>query len=200
MRRYFILAALLAIPSHAHAQAIPKTLSCAGVFAKDTSHARLAAVFGASNVRFMKVQDVHDEVTASVVYPRDARKRLEFHWSDVKGRKQPNSIRIPNGNSIWKTANGIGMGTPLDRILQLHGKPISIMGFGHEVSGRVGFGEGALRTLPGGCTLSLHLGEGPGVPQDAMQKVMGESEFSSDDPNMRALNLRVSILAIEWQH
>ena len=68
MRKFTLFAALYAAPSLAAAQALPSTLSCDGVFARNSSHARLVQVFGAPNVRHMKVTDPYDEVMVSVVY------------------------------------------------------------------------------------------------------------------------------------
>jgi hypothetical protein len=197
MRKLVLLGALCATPSLAAAQGIPTTLSCDGVFAKDSSHARLVKVFGAANVRHMKVTDPYDEVPVSVVYAKDKARRLQFHWSDVKGRKGLSEARVYGDKSPLKTARGIGNGTPLEKIVALNGKPIMIQGFGTEVQGTVNFDGGALEKLPGGCKFGMYLVPGPGAPAPP-DAISGEASFPSDDPHMRAQNLVVGWMIVNW--
>jgi hypothetical protein len=197
MRKLVLLVALCAAPSLAAAQSAPTRLSCEGVFAKDSSHARLVKVFGAANVRHMKVSDPYDEVPVSVVYPKDAGKKLQFHWSDQKGRKSLSEARVYGEKSPLKTAGGIGNGTPLTKLEALNGKPIMIQGFGTEVQGAVNFDGGALEKLPGGCRFGMYLVPGPGAPAPP-DAISGEASFPSDDPNMRAQNFVVGWMIINW--
>jgi hypothetical protein len=197
MRKLTLLVALCASPSLATAQGVPTRLSCDGVFAKDSSHARLVKVFGAADVRHMKVSDPYDEVPVSVVYPKDAAKKLQFHWSDEKGRKQLSEARVYGEKSPLKTASGIGNGTPLAQIEVLNGKPVLIQGFGTEVQGAVNFDGGTLEKLPGGCRFGMYLVPGPGAPAPP-DAISGESSFPSDDPHMRAQNLVVGWMIVNW--
>jgi hypothetical protein len=159
----------------------------------------LRTAFGEANVTYMKVLDVYDEIMVSVVYPSDKKRRLEFSWKDEEARKMPGSIRVRSEHSTWKTNSGIGIGTPLEEVLEQNGKAISILGFGHEVSGKVvDYGGGTLTRLPGGCTLDLYFALGPKLPNPNFDKVTSESAFSSDDPNMRALKLEVMSISIDW--
>jgi hypothetical protein len=195
MRKLALL--LCAAPSFAAAQAVPTKLSCDGVFAKESSHARLVKVFGAGNVRHMKVSDPYDEVPVSVVYPKDKGRKLQFHWADEKRRKTLSEARVYGDRSPLKTAGGIGNGTPLAQVVALNGKPVMIQGFGTEVQGAVNFDGGALEKLPGGCRFGMYVVPGPDapVPPDA---ISGESSFSSDDPHMAAQNFVVGWMIVNW--
>lgn len=197
MRKFTLFAALYAAPSLAAAQALPSTLSCDGVFARNSSHARLVQVFGAPNVRHMKVTDPYDEVMVSVVYPRVETKKLQFHWADEKARKGLSSARVYGARSPLKTASGVGIGVPLAKIVELNGKPISIQGFGTEVQGSVSFDGGKLEKLPGGCRLEIFMVPGPGAPSPP-DEIYGESSFSSDNPHMRAQKLIVGWMSVNW--
>jgi hypothetical protein len=46
-------AAMLALAAASAAAAAPDTLACEGVFARDTTHAKLVEAFGRSNVAFL---------------------------------------------------------------------------------------------------------------------------------------------------
>ncbi|MDF2118892.1 hypothetical protein PY365_25310 [Roseiarcaceae bacterium H3SJ34-1] len=197
MRNLPLLLTLCAVPSLAAAPGLPTKLSCDGVFAKDSSHARLVKVFGATNVRHTKVPDPYDEVPVSVVYPKDNNRKLQFHWADEKGRKILSEARVYGAKSPLKTPGGIGVGTPLAQVVALNGRPVMIQGFGTEVQGAVNFDGGALEKLPGGCRFGLYVVPGPGapVPPDA---ISGEGSFSSDDPHMRAQNFVVGWMIVNW--
>jgi hypothetical protein len=200
--RYVLLATLSALTfapfGEASAQTAPKFLSCTGVFAKDSTHARVVKTFGAKNVRYMDVMDVEGELQkATVVFAKDRKRRLEFHWRETKARRTP-EIRIWADESQWKTEQGIGIGTTLERIVELNGKPFNLSGFGWDYGGiDKGFEGGKLEKLPGGCLISLRFT--PGVRGDeAFRQVIGDETFSSDDPNMRALKPVVQMFSILW--
>lgn len=197
MRKLLLLLALCVTPTLAAAQTAPTRLSCDGVFAKNSSHARLVKVFGASNVRHMKVSDPYDEVPVTVVYPKDAGRKLQFHWTNEKARKGLQEARVYGEKSPLKTASGIGNGTPVAKLEELNGKPVMVQGFGTEVQGAVNFDGGALEKLPGGCGFGLYLVPGPGAPAPP-EAISGEGSFSSEDPHMRAQNLVVGWMIVNW--
>ena len=197
--RIVLIAGVLASPAVAHAQTPPKVLSCEGVFAKDSTHARVVKTFGARNVRYMDVVEAEGEKTkATVVFSGDRKRRLEFHWRESKARRIP-EVRIWSDESTWKTAQGIAMGASLERIVELNGKPFDLAGFGWDYGGiSKGFAGGKLETLPGGCWLSLGFSASTGAPDEAYSKVTGDETFSSDDPNMRAVKPKVTTITIGW--
>ena len=58
----------------------PGTATCDGPFAKDTSHDKLVATFGASNVAFEETRTGLEEEAqlATILYPRDPGRRLKI--------------------------------------------------------------------------------------------------------------------------
>jgi hypothetical protein len=61
---------MLVLAAASAAAAAPDTLACEGVFARDTTHAKLVEAFGRSNVAFLEIDgDRGARVKASVVYP-----------------------------------------------------------------------------------------------------------------------------------
>lgn len=203
MRHILFTSALTALafaaPGEASAQTAPKFLSCAGVFAKDSTHARVVKTFGAKNVRYMDVMGVEGEMEkATVVFPNDRKRRLEFYWRETKARRIP-EVRIWADESTWRTTEGIGMGMSIERIVELNGKPFDLSGFGWDYGGiSKGFTGGKLDRLPGGCLLTLGFNASHDAPGEAYDKVTGDETFSSADPNMRAVKPKVMTITIGW--
>jgi hypothetical protein len=60
-------------------------LGCEGPFAKDASHAKLVAAFGAKNVTFKDVDAVEgSKEKATVLFDDDPTKRIVVFWHDEK--------------------------------------------------------------------------------------------------------------------
>ena len=194
-----LLAALLTLtPALALAQAAPTTLSCEGAFARDSDHARVVKIFGAANVAFEKIDGVEgDTLMATVIFGKDAKRRLEIVWKDEKARKNP-FVMAKGKDSDWKTEDGIGSGASVEAIEKLNGKPFKLSGFGWDLGGNVtNLNGGALARRKGGCFLGMTFDPGD-VANPALDKVSGDTEFSSSDRNIRAVKPVVSQITIGW--
>jgi len=104
------------------AAAAPDTLACEGVFARDTTHAKLVEAFGRSNVAFLEIDgDRGARVKASVVYPDEWKRRIYVIWRDEKLRRRPAEIRV-DFRSGWPTVRGLHVGTELAEVEKINGK------------------------------------------------------------------------------
>jgi hypothetical protein len=191
-------AAVLAIAATS-AAAAADTLACEGAFAKDTTHAKLVEAFGRSNVALLDIDgDQGVKVKASVVYPDESRRRIYVVWHDEKLRRRPATIRV-DFRSGWHTVRGLHVGTELAEVEKLNGKAFKLTGFDWELGGRVSNWQGgALAKIPGGCELRLGFNPWADAPDNARDKVSGEKEFLSTDPNMRASRPTVSEIIISY--
>jgi hypothetical protein len=189
----------LALAATSAAAATPDTLACEGAFAKDTTHARLVEVFGKSNVAFAEIDgDQGIKVKASVVYPDESKRRIDVVWRDEKLRRRPASIRV-DFRSDWHTVRGLHIGSELAEVEKINGKIFKMMGFDWELGGRVSNWQGgALAKIPGGCELRFGFNPWADAPDDARDKVSGEKEFLSSDPNMRASKPTVSEIILSY--
>jgi hypothetical protein len=192
-------AAVLAIAATAAAAAAPDALACEGAFAKDTTHAKLVETFGRSNVAFLEIDgDQGVKVKASVIYPDDSRRRIYVVWHDEKLRRHPATIRV-DFKSGWHGARGLHVGSELAEVEKINGKAFKMMGFDWELGGRVSNWQGgALAKMPGGCEFRLGFNPWANAPDEARDKVSGEKEFLSSDPNMRASKPTVSEIIISY--
>jgi hypothetical protein len=191
------LALLLAASA---ANAAPKTpeqiIACSGPFAKGVTHARLVKAFGKRNVAIERVGTGEGEMqTASVVFPRDAARRIEVLWIDEKRRRSPSEIRT-GIESTWRTAHGIRRGMSLQQVEALNGRPFELWGFGFDYGGTsLDWKGGALATQAGGCTLTLRFTMREGADNAGVyigeQSLMSASEaMRKADPVVDAVGLR----------
>jgi hypothetical protein len=105
------------------AVAQPRQVDCRGAFARDSSHIRLAQIFGPDNVTFTDVEGPdNSKIQASVLFPRDPARRLEMLWNNTASRSGTAVIAI-NGKSAWAGPRGAKLGMQLPAIEKLNGKP-----------------------------------------------------------------------------
>ena len=199
MYRLCLIATLALSPALALAQTAPTTLSCDGAFAKDSDYARIVKIFGAANVTDEKIHSVGvGEIKATVIYGKDAKRRLEVVWKDEKARKNP-FVMAKGADSAWKTEDGIGGGASVADIEKLNGKPFKLYGFEWDNGGLVSnFNGGALAKRKGGCFLGLSFSPPDDVGAE-LYKVSGDKEFLSSDRNMRAVKPYLWQITIGWQ-
>jgi hypothetical protein len=182
MIRVLILCLLVTSPAFAGE---PTPIACAGPFARDSSHDRLVAAFGTQNVAFGKVDGPESsEHEATILFGSDPERRLEVTWRE-KTRARPDVVSFSGKG--WLAPQGIRMGTSLDAMIRLNGRPFRISGFGWDNAGLTAFPRGRLATLPGGCRITVRFA--PGVPEPLGRRfapIMGNREVRSDHSLMRA--------------
>jgi hypothetical protein len=170
-----------------------------GPITAKSSLSDLQKSFGTPNVHQEKIYGAEGETYPGVViYPNDPKKRLEIIWKSPapKGETLPGSILIRPGNadteqfeSLWHTANGVTLGTPLKNLETLNGGPFTLAGFDWDYGGIVlSWGDqGKLKDAFQQKGLVLRLGPAKSPPAKAMDAVEGDARFSSDNPNMQAV-------------
>lgn len=163
-----------------------------GIITAATTEADLIAEYGADNVRDEDFYLGEGETEpGTVVFPEDDTKRLMILWSDPATRHGPVAVEISGKGSVWKTADGLGIGSTLTAVEAINGKPFSLFGFEWDYGGRVSdFMGGALGTPEGALQITFQpdYDADPPFPADQMLEVVGDSEFRSDHPVMRALD------------
>jgi hypothetical protein len=105
------------------------------------------------------------------------------------------TIKIKEPGSNWITEDGIKIGTTLDHLVKLNGKPIDFSGFGWDYGGWIfSFGSGKLSKLEGKMGICL------GEPDD----ITGLDEFEGDRDcstrNKKILGKGVKVAEITVYH
>ena len=164
----------------------PRVIACSGVFAKDSSHLKLATRFDSRNVAFTEVDGPEgSRLMASVLFPKDPKRRLEVLWQNEASRSDTHLIVI-NGQSTWTAPKGLRLGLALPALEKLNGKPFRLSGFDQPNGGSaIDWDGGALDRLPGGCRLGIRLVPDAKATEAVRNDVMGK-DFASNDPKMRA--------------
>ena len=170
-------------------------LTCEGPFAKDTTHERLAAEFGAKNVVFKDVDVSSNVLTkATVVFDTDPTRRLVVFWKDEKTRTKPLSITIDTP-STWTGPGGVRNGLTLKDLEKLNGGGFSITGFGGIGGGEASKLGGPFVDLHGDCTLKIRFDPGIANPlPPRFASVTGDVLIASTNLVLR----RVRPQIVQW--
>src|SRR6266545_4454428 len=194
---------MVAVPAAAWAQPAPdqpadaqpapprqpaRAVACSGVFGKESSHLKLAQAFDSRNLTFTEVDGPEgSKLMASVLFPRDPKRRLEVLWHNEGSRSQTNLIVI-NGQSTWTAPKGLRLGLPLVALEKLNGKPFKLKGFDKDNIGPVSDWQGgALGSLTGGCKVGAFLRPDPKSTPEARSGVVATSEYASTDASVKAV-------------
>ena len=174
------------------------TVACSGTFGKDSSHLKLAMTYDSRNITFTDVDANGSKVPASVLFPKDPKRRLEVWWANPAARSDTYLIVI-NGKSDWIAPGGLRLGLNLDQLEKLNHKAFKIKGFDKDGNATVSdWDGGALASLPGGCKSGVSLRAGAKVPADAVTALEADKEYNSADPEMRAVKPAVSEILIGY--
>ncbi len=175
-------------------------LNCAGSFAKDSSHAKLAAEFGDKNVAFKDVELPGNYLEkATVVFDTDPTKRLVVFWNDNKTRAKPKSILV-EAPSRWVGPGGIRNGLALKDLEKLNGGSFSMVAFGGVNGGNVSGLKGPFVNIAGGCTLAPRFEPGIANPlPPRYAAVTGEQTLASTNFMLRRVRAQVSEWRVNYQ-
>ena len=176
----------------------PRQIDCRGAFARDSSHIRLAQIFGPDNVAYTEVDGPdNSKIMASVIFPKDPQRRLEILWNNDTSRSGTQVIVI-NGKSAWSAPRGIKLGTQLAAVEKINGKPFTLTAFAADGSTAADWQGGALLGLQGGCKVGMRFVPDPKAPQDARAQLASSKDLQSSDPSVRAVRPTVAEILIGY--
>ena len=174
--------------------------SGAGPITRQTDESTLIRVFGSANVRRERIQIGEGEtVPGNVLFPADSARRLEIIWADTIGRRFPKRLILRGDSSRWSVANGISLGTTLEQLEKLNGRPFTLAGFGWDYGGVVTDWRGGNLATPLGRSVKLYLSPTPAAQSDPVYPlVLGDKDYASDLPAMRKLKPTVRDIFIDF--
>jgi hypothetical protein len=164
------------------------SVACSGSFAKDSGHLKLAQLFGPQNMDFTDVEgDEGATLKASVIFPKDPKRRLEVIWDDDTRRAGTRLIVI-SGQSTWTAPKGLHLGLPIAALEKMNGKPFKVMGFNKDAEAPVSdWNGGSFATGLGDCQVGLRFKADAKASADARAAITADQEFMSNDPALRAV-------------
>ena len=174
-------------------------IACSGVFAKDSSHTKLASAFQSRNVSNTQVDtNSGGKATASVLYAKDPKRRLEVWWSKPASKSDTHLIVI-NGQSDWIAPGELHLGLTLAELEKLNGKPFKLSGFDKDhVATLSDWGGGTLSALTGGCKVGISLRADPKATAATLSGLPADRAFTSSDASLRAANPTVSEILVAY--
>ena len=173
-----------------------------GPIQSNTSAVDLVKLFGRENVQDIQIEGPEGEsYPGTVIFPNDPAKKLQIVWKDAAAKKSPVEITVSGEKTVWKTSNGLTLGTRLKDLEKLNGGPFTISGFGWDYGGRVvSWENGALTKLfPKTMGLMLDVPANPPPSEKDMKAVSGDKNFKTDNPVLQAVNPWVVEISCNFQ-
>ena len=135
----------------------------------------------------------------TVLYPDDSVRRAEIVWKDTVSRRRPARVILRGTQSKWQVGQGISLGTSLQELERLNGRPFVLAGFGWDYAGVItDWKGGALDSTLAG--IKLYLDPGSAQQQSAAySQVLGDRDYSSDLPAMQQLNPKVAQIFVDFE-
>lgn len=130
------------------------------------------------------------EAKGVVLFPDQPDKRVDFYWDSEVDSLRPSFIRITgdeNGHSVWHTDMGIKIGTPIEEVEALNGRPFLLYGFDWDYGGVVNSWDGGNLPETLGLTFSYTVSEVP-------EYLLGEVILKSNDEKVLAVKPVVSTM------
>jgi hypothetical protein len=168
------------------------------VFAKESTHIKLAMKYDPRNVTYGQVDGPEgSKIPSSILFPNEPRRRLEVMWDQETSRSGTSLIAI-NGKSQWSAPKGIRLGLSLAALEKANGKPFKVSGFDKDGNASVdGWEDGALSKIPGGCKMGIRLAADPKSTPEA-RSAAAEKEYLSSNDAVRALKPTVVEILIGY--
>lgn len=164
-----------------------------GPVTRNTTHQNLAQWFGTSRLTDQSVNIGEGSTQPGTRVDLGSERSFTVIWFD---RTRTKPVEVRNLGSAWQTPQGIRIGTPLNQLQQKLG-PFQLFGFGWDYGGTVVLEGTKLAQYQ--KTLVLRLATAPNAPQRAQndyQAVMGDRKFSSTNPRLKSLGLKVGTMIV----
>ena len=159
-----------------------------GDIAADTTRDKLVELYGAENVADNDYPIGEGEtVAASIIFPGTSREATVI-WAPEKKNEKVDRVVVTGEQ--WLLPDGLRPGDELAEVEQINGAPFMIYGFGWDYGG-VGYFKGGKLDRKVQIWFRPTTEQGPDY-----EKVLGDSLFNSSDAAMRAVDPRITEIAI----
>ncbi len=128
-----------------------------------------------------------------IVLFKESKNRVDLYWDAAMGSDRPSYVSIygKDGQTDWSTPNGITIGTTLEEMQRLNGKPFELYGFGWDYGGYVSDWKGGKLA---GRGLSIRFE--PGAGGEAAMELVGDVTLSSDNPALKSVKASVGEITL----
>ncbi|HPA62842.1 MAG TPA: hypothetical protein PLC67_02690 [Spirochaetota bacterium] len=156
----------------------------------------LIDIFGKNNVFECNIGLSEGESIVGVKVFKDSCNELDILWKDNKFQKIDRII-IREKGTLWKTADGITIGTSISDIIKLNEKDITISGFEWDYAGTlVSWNNGKFENKYAiGKKFAMSF-ESMSRKVNNYESVIGDKQISSDNDVIKSMNLQVASMAV----
>src|SRR6056297_1038595 len=162
-----------------------------GTITRQSTKAEVKELYGENNITSCPISVGEGRVKQGLCVFGGKKNELLIEW---KKNGTPKRITIFGMNTDWKTKSGITVGTSLDKVEEVNGKPFLLTGFGWDYAGRTVSWEDGL--LP--SELQLEFEPSTTLPQEKDRQVMGDQKIRSDYTIIQKKGLKVETMFIRW--
>ena len=164
-----------------------------GPLTAEGAEADLRRVFGSAAVKPGRIHLGEGEFwPGTVLYPDDSLRQAEITWQDTVERRKPWRATVRGRRSVWHVDGQIKLGSTLQELQRLNGKPFNMSGYGWDYGGRVmDWNGGVLDTTlqRNGHRIGFSLDtDSAGQESRARSQISGDRPFSSALPALQQLN------------
>lgn len=172
----------------------------AGPITRMTSEQDLRKLFAERDIERASLYWAEEEYDGTRVYPKEPGKQIEVFWESDTKRDVIRAIRVCGTEpSRWHSAEGITLGVSLGLLERLNGRPFKVRGFWQDGGGFVSSWEGGKLANWEISPVRLGSWTRTRTVDDPRSKDVDLGEYLSTDAKLRALELRVTEMWIEFE-
>lgn len=168
----------------------------AGSIKETTDEKTLIELYGEENVKRKKIHIGEGQFLNGHILFEGKKNECELLW--VEDMKPPvDRLILTSKKGSWHLENGLAVGTTLDELNEINGRPFLFYGFAWDLGGLVISWENGNMNSVANDSLVVYLSvdEDDNIPNE----LIGDSEISSDNPALAELKIIVSKIEILLQ-
>lgn len=166
-----------------------------GPITAESTQATLEERFGKDQVRAGEIPGPEGITLPGLsLFPGQPQKEVSVFLTGTEPKKVSHA-EIAGESSMWKTTQGVTLGTTLEELETLNGRPFEMTGFGWDYGGFVtDWKDGTLE----GLTLRLDAAASD-LPEEESATISGDRTISSDLPALRRAKAHVSQITVLFE-
>ena len=159
------------------------------LYAQHSLENDLVQTFGAQNVKRQDIYLGEGNAAPGFVIFGDTRNAVEVYYDTSIVKDRPALLRIGEEGTDWESTHGITVGTTLEELVNINGKPITFWGFGWDYGGAVSNWNGG--KIDAGLMIVLE-----DTRRNTPQTLLGEREISSLASEIDAKKIVVKVINV----
>lgn len=159
------------------------------LYAQHSMENDLVQTFGAQNLKRQDIYLGEGATAPGFVVFGDTRNEVEVYYDTSIVKDRPALLRISQEKTDWRSNEGITVGTTLEELVKINGKPITFWGFGWDYGGAVSnWNDGKID-----ADLMIVLED---TRKTTPESLLGEKEIRSTAIGVDPPKIRVKILNV----